>query len=75
MVKRITLFIILLFLITHSIQAQPPGGGGCDPDEEDCNEEEVPLDDGVTILLIGGVIYGVVKLNRNFNQQSVSENI
>lgn len=80
MVKKIILFIFLLFIVTHNTQAQPvdPGDGGCNPDEGPCDdgsEEEVPLDDGVTYLLIAGVIYGVTRLSKNLRLQLAEDKL
>lgn len=53
------LLIILLMLsstLSMAVQADDPGLPGGDPD--------LPVDGGITLLLIAGAIYGIKKINR-----------
>jgi hypothetical protein len=58
------IFFFLVFFMQHPLWAQGPGdpGGGtpidpnCDPDDPYC-----PIDGGLTVLLIFGAGYGVIR--------------
>ncbi|HZW69622.1 MAG TPA: hypothetical protein VFF57_02055 [Hanamia sp.] len=56
------IFFFLLFFTQHPLWAQGgPGGGnpgdpGCDPDDPYC-----PIDGGLTVLIIFGAGYGVIR--------------
>lgn len=52
-----TLLIVLVSTVTYA-QALPPADG-----------DGVPVDGGITALLVGGAIYGAKKLKEKKNQQ------
>lgn len=52
------LLLLLMFnsILTMAIQGDDPGLPGGDPD--------LPVDGGVTLLLIAGAVYGIRKINQ-----------
>lgn len=55
------LFVVLMLrsILTMAIQADDPGLPGEDPD--------LPVDGGISLLLIAGAIYGLKKINHRRN--------
>lgn len=53
---KISIFSILLILFSLFSMAQPPDDGGFPVDEED-----IPLDGGVTLLIASGIALGAKK--------------
>lgn len=49
--KYSLIFLLLGYLLTAAVRADDPGLPGEDPD--------VPLDGGVTFLMLAGAVYGV----------------
>ncbi|RZK97877.1 MAG: hypothetical protein EOO62_27345 [Hymenobacter sp.] len=61
------MFFGLLFCAagaTHQAFAQAPGSGGPTPQDPTPPSTDVPLDGGASLLLAGGVGYGLRRLRR-----------
>ena len=56
-----TLVILLVLLLPVLVHAQGPSDPGGDPD--------VPIDGGLSLLIAGGVGYGVKKVRENRNKK------
>ncbi|WEK18836.1 MAG: hypothetical protein P0Y49_18840 [Candidatus Pedobacter colombiensis] len=55
--RYVLLFVLILScLFTKGMPINDPGLPGGDPD--------VPVDGGVAVLLVAGVVYGIRKINR-----------
>jgi hypothetical protein len=56
------LFVLLMFntVLSIAMQAGDPGLPGEDPD--------LPVDGGITFLLIAGAVYGIRKINQQRNR-------
>lgn len=69
-------FLICILLSFFSVQAfsfDDPPGGGCVPSDDvfcDDDEVEVPLDNGVVILVGITIAYVIVTLRKNLNTSS-----
>ncbi len=59
LIKIIYLFIILVS-ISNLLHAQPPGPGG---------DNDAPIDGGLSLLIAGGVGYGVKKIREKRKNQ------
>jgi hypothetical protein len=57
-----TLALSLSALSSISAQAQGPGSTGPQPDADEPAPTGVPIDGGASLLLAGGVAYGLKKL-------------
>lgn len=51
--------LMLLSIFTMAMQAEDPGLPGEDPD--------LPVDGGLSLLLIAGAVYGIRKINQRRN--------
>lgn len=67
--KNINLFaapglLAACLLLAATAQAQAPGSGGPTPTSPTTTPTSVPLDGGASLLLAGGVAYGLKKLRN-----------
>ena len=61
---KTALLIIGLMAFCHLFSFSQAPIPPCDPDFEDCGEEEAPLDEGIIFLLVAGVWCGFKKLKN-----------
>jgi hypothetical protein len=65
-----TLELITLFLCLSLLSfAEDPPPDCSDPDLPPCDFVQVPLDDKLFLLVIGGVLYGVKTLRTNLKKE------
>jgi hypothetical protein len=56
------IYLLIVFVSITGILHSQPTGPGTDPD--------VPIDGGISLLIAGGVIYGVKELRKKRNNNS-----
>jgi hypothetical protein len=62
LVKSLGALVLGLLLTASVAQAQSPGSGGPTPGATPPDPTQVPIDGGASLLLAGGVAYGLKRL-------------
>ena len=79
LIRKCVFLAGMLFLTGLSASAQP-GGGGCDPNNNECDDgmggcvpcTDIPLDGGVGWLLAAGAVYGFKKFKESRKKETTA---